>query len=89
MAREILVPGAIGRPVIRVDGNLASVRCRSVGSSDSLVAELDDGSGRIRLVWMGQRRIAGIETGRPLSVEGVLGTHRGRRAIFNPRYQLD
>jgi hypothetical protein len=43
MAREIPVPGAIGRPVIRVDGNLASVRCRSVGSSDSLVAEMDDG----------------------------------------------
>jgi hypothetical protein len=38
---------------------------------------------------MGQRRIAGIEPGRPLSVEGVLGTHRGRRTIFNPRYQLD
>lgn len=88
MTREISVPGAAGRPVIRVDGNLASVQCRPVGSSDSLVAELDDGSGTIRLVWMGQRRIAGIEPGRPLTVEGVLGLHHGRRTMFNPRYQL-
>jgi hypothetical protein len=88
MAREISVPGPVGRPVVRVNGSLASVRCRPVGSSDSLVAELDDGSGRIRLVWMGQRRIAGIEPGRPLTVEGVLGLHRGRETIFNPRYQL-
>jgi hypothetical protein len=60
-----------------------------MGSSDSLVAELDDGSGRIRLVWMGQRQIAGIEPGRPLTVEGVLGLHRGRKTMFNPRYRLD
>jgi hypothetical protein len=90
MAREITVPGAAGRrPVVRVNGNLASVSCRPVGSSDSLVAELDDGSGRIRLVWMGQRQITGIEPGRPLTVEGVLGLHRGRKTMFNPRYQLD
>lgn len=88
MVREISVPGAPGRPVVRVDGNLASVRCRPVGSSDALVAELDDGSGTIRLVWMGRRRIAGIEPGCALSVEGVLAMHRGRKTMFNPRYQL-
>jgi hypothetical protein len=88
MARQISVPGAARRPVVRVNGNLASVRCRPVGSSDSLVAELDDGSGTVRLVWMGQRRIAGIEPGRPLTVEGVLGRHHGRTTMFNPRYRL-
>ena len=88
MAREIAALGAASRPVVRVNGNLASVRCRTVGSSESLVAELDDGSGRIRLVWMGQRQIAGIEPGRPVTVEGVLGEHRGRKTMFNPRYQL-
>lgn len=88
MEREKSVRGTAGRPVVRVGGNVATVQCRPVGSSESLVAELDDGSGTIRLVWMGRRRIAGIEPGRPLHVEGVLGLHRGRPTMFNPRYQL-
>jgi hypothetical protein len=91
MVREI---SATGRSVTRIDGNLASVRCRPVGSSPSLEAELSVGDGPagspgvIRLVWMGQQQISGIEPGRPLTVEGMLGTHRGRKTMFNPRYQL-
>jgi hypothetical protein len=76
------------RSVLRVDGELASVRPRRVGLSASLVAELDDGSGVIRLVWFGRQHITGIEPGRALTVEGVPTVHRGRKTMFNPRYQL-
>jgi hypothetical protein len=76
------------RSVTRVDGELAAVRCRQVGWSASLEADLDDGSDVIRLVWMGQRHITGIEPGRPLTVEGRLAVVRGRKTMFNPRYQL-
>ncbi|HEY1915202.1 MAG TPA: OB-fold nucleic acid binding domain-containing protein [Streptosporangiaceae bacterium] len=79
---------AAQRSVLRVDGELASVRSKQVGTAASLVAELDDGSGVIRLVWLGQQRITGIEPGRALTVEGVPTIHRGRKTIFNPRYQL-
>jgi hypothetical protein len=88
MTRGIAVAAAGERSVTRVDGNLASVRCRPVGSSASLEAELNDGSDVIRLVWMGQQRITGIEPGRALTVEGMVGVHRGRKTMFNPRYQL-
>lgn len=80
--------GAAERSMTRVDGDLVAVRCRPVGSSPALEAELYDGSGVIRLVWMGQRQISGIEPGRTLTAEGMLGVHRGRKTMFNPRYRL-
>jgi hypothetical protein len=76
------------RSVLRVDGELATVRPRRIGPAASLVAELDDGRGVIRLVWFGRQHITGIEPGRTVTVEGVPTIHRGRRTIFNPRYQL-
>jgi len=92
MTRDIMVAAAGQRPVSRVNGNLASVRTRRSGSSAALEAELQAdpaaGLGLIRLVWMGQRRITGIEPGRSLTVEGVPVVQRGRATIYNPRYQL-
>jgi hypothetical protein len=73
---------------MRFDGNLSMVRCRPAGASTAVEAVLDDGRDVIRLVWMGQRRITVIEPGRALTVEGVPAVHRGRKTIFNPRYQL-
>jgi hypothetical protein len=89
MTSGMTVATAGERPVTRVNGELGSVRCRTAGSSAALEAELDDGSGVIRLVWMGQRRIPGIEPGRAVTVEGVIGVQRGRPTMFNPRYHLD
>ena len=88
MNRGMAIAAAGERSIKRVDGNLASVRCRQIGTSASLEADLDDGSDVIRLVWMGQRHITGIEPGRPLTVEGRLAVVRGRKTMFNPRYQL-
>lgn len=53
-----------------------------------LEAELSDGTGSVTLVWMGRRAIPGIEVGRSMVVHGTLAVHRGRRVIFNPRYEL-
>jgi hypothetical protein len=88
MNRGVPVPAAGERSVTRVGGQLAAVRSRRVGASAALEAELQDGRDLIRLVWMGQRRIIGIEPGAALTVEGRLTVHRGRTTMFNPRYQL-
>ncbi len=41
------------------------------------------------LVWLGQRRIPGIESGRTLRVHGRLGTlETGTKAIYNPHYEI-
>jgi hypothetical protein len=64
------------------------VTLRPRGGVPALEAELYDGSGVITLVWLGRRRIAGIEPGRCLRVEGRVGLHAGQRIMFNPRYEL-
>jgi hypothetical protein len=54
----------------------------------SLEAELYDGSDVINLVWLGRRRIAGIEPGRIVCAYGLVSFQDGRKVMFNPRYDL-
>jgi hypothetical protein len=72
----------------RVTGALRSVTLRSRENVPALEAELYDGSGSLRVVWLGQRRIAGIEPGRRVRLEGLVCTTDGSRTMFNPRYEL-
>jgi hypothetical protein len=53
-----------------------------------LQAELGGGADRITVIWLGRTRVAGIELGRALAVEGMLSQQRGRRIMYNPRYDL-
>jgi hypothetical protein len=39
-------------------------------------------------VWLGRRRIAGIEPGRQIKVVGRCGHQDKMRVMFNPRYEL-
>ena len=51
-------------------------------------AELYDGTGTITLIWLGRRRIGGIECGRSLVARGRLTSHDGRPTIYNASYEL-
>ena len=52
-------------------------------------AEVLDGTDAVMLVWLGQRRIPGIESGRTLRVRGRLGKlETGSKAIYNPHYEI-
>lgn len=43
---------------------------------------------RLRVVWLGRRRIPGIEPGTEIRLEGMLADSRGLPTIFNPRYEI-
>lgn len=43
---------------------------------------------KVRLVWVGQRRVPGIEAGTSLAFEGMVSTVDGCPTIFNPRYEI-
>src|ERR1700754_1358866 len=73
---------------VRVTGRLRSVTYTPRETVPTLAAELFDGSAAIELVWLGRRRIAGVEPGRRVLVEGRVGVHDGNLAIYNPRYTL-
>ncbi|MFJ5859822.1 hypothetical protein ACIQCM_00155 [Pseudarthrobacter sp. NPDC092439] len=44
--------------------------------------------GRLRVVWLGRRRVAGIGPGTELRLEGMLSHSRGLPTMFNPRYEI-
>jgi hypothetical protein len=71
-----------------VAGTLRTVTLRPRGGAPALEAELYDGSDVINLVWLGRRKIAGIDPGRRLRAEGLVSVQDGRKVMFNPRYEL-
>jgi len=71
-----------------VCGTLRSVTLRPRAGVPALEAELYDGSGSLYVVWLGRRHIAGIEPGRRLRIHGMVTIADGRRAVFNPGYEL-
>ena len=69
-------------------GRLRSVESSPKAACASVEAELFDGTDSILLVWIGRRRIPGIEPGKTLQVRGRVGERDGRKAIYNPYYEL-
>ena len=70
-------------------GRLRSVETNAKGCVGGVRAELFDGTDTVMLVWLGQRRIPGIECGRTLRVHGRLGMlDNGNKAIYNPHYEI-
>jgi hypothetical protein len=73
---------------VTVSGTVRALTLRPVGGVPALEAELYDGSGTLTLVWLGRRKIQGIETGRSMSVHGRVTQQHGGPVIFNPSYEL-
>ncbi|TQF66289.1 DNA-binding protein [Rhodococcus spelaei] len=69
-------------------GRLRSVEACPKSSNASVEAEFFDGTDAVTLVWIGRRRIAGIEPGKKLKVRGRLGDRNGQKVIYNPYYEL-
>ena len=61
-------------------GTLRSVETCGKGGASGVRAELFDGSDTVTLVWLGQRRIPGIDSGRTLRVRGRGVPASGSRA---------
>ena len=73
---------------MRVTGTVRRVRATGPGGAPVLRAELGGCEGSVTIIWFGRDHITGIEPGRVVAVEGTLSVQRGRRVIYNPRYEL-
>lgn len=73
---------------VTVRGMVRSVTLRPRSTVPALEIELYDGSGSVIVVWLGRRRIPGIEPGRTMIVQGRLTGSTSNPAIYNPRYEL-
>lgn len=78
----------LGHRQVCMVGRLRSVRFNPRTNLPTLEAQLYDGTGTVNLVWLGRRRIPGIEPGRSLKVRGRICEQDSREVIFNPWYEL-
>jgi hypothetical protein len=74
---------------VTMQGRLRSVEfCAEDDSVAQLQAELFDGTEGVTLVWMGRRRIPGIEPGRTMRVRGRISVKDGHKVLYNPYYEI-
>ena len=73
---------------VSVAGTVRSVRVAPMAGAPTFEVDLWDGSGTVRLVFLGRRTVRGLEAGRTLLASGRLTRRDGRMTIFNPRYDL-
>ncbi|GAA1262444.1 OB-fold nucleic acid binding domain-containing protein [Pseudonocardia aurantiaca] len=69
-------------------GRLRSVEFCPHDAEASLEAELFDGTDAVTLIWLGRRRIPGIEPGRTMRVHGRIAVREGRKVLYNPYYEI-
>jgi hypothetical protein len=72
----------------RVRGVVHTVTLQPRAGVPALEAELYDGSDVLTLIWLGRRRITGIDCGRSMVVSGRISAVDGRRVMYNPEYRL-
>ena len=53
---------------------------------ESMEAVIDDGTGRLRVVWTGSDPLNGLELGRGLRVEGTVSLDSGQKLMRNPTW---
>ncbi|MDD1478001.1 hypothetical protein [Arthrobacter sp. H16F315] len=83
---------------IVVDHNAPPVKKRSVAVASGAAAATP-ASGlwrqrsavpkdRLRVVWLGRRRIPGVDAGTELRLQGMVTVRDGLPTMFNPRYEI-
>jgi RecG-like helicase len=77
----------VGREV-SVAGTVRTVRLAPLAGAPTFEVDIWDGSGSVRLVFLGRRAVRGLEPGRALLATGRLTRRDGRMTIFNPRYEV-
>jgi len=73
---------------VTVMGRLRSVELCPTNEAATLQAELFDGTQGVTLIWLGRRRIPGIEPGRTIKVRGRMAERDGQKVLYNPYYEL-
>jgi hypothetical protein len=76
------------RSHVRVRGRIRSIRVQPWAEVASLECTVIDETGGLLLIFLGRRTIPGVELGRYVVAEGMVGEHRGYLAILNPVLEL-
>jgi hypothetical protein len=72
----------------RIRGRVRSLRVQPWADVATLEAVVVDETGGVVLVFLGRRRVAGLELGRTVIASGMVGQSRGYLAMLNPTLEL-
>lgn len=87
IARKIL--DAQPRQRLIVTGLVVAAAIQDVGGSPSACYTVDDGSGRVDLLFLGRRRIDNLDLGTCVTVEGTVMADTTTMVIWNPIYRIE
>ena len=74
------------RSMVTLQGTITSVT--SDADHGWLEAEVTDGSGTVKLVWMGRSRVECLLPGRHIRVQGRLAQADGDCVMYNPDFEI-
>lgn len=74
--------------IVTVKGSVRSVTLEPSGTLPRFEVFVYDGTGVVELVWLGRRRIIGIEPGRRIRATGRVTGSNGQLTLYNPMYEL-
>lgn len=76
------------RTRVRLYAVVSAIVVPPVDAPERFDIELDDGTGRCSVRWMGREHITGIDPGVRIEVEGFATGTAGRIVLFNPQYTI-
>lgn len=76
------------RSAARIRGRVRSLRVQPWADVATLEAVVVDESGGLVLIFLGRRRVAGLELGSTVIASGMVGQSRGYLAMLNPTIEL-
>jgi hypothetical protein len=72
----------------RVRGRVRSLRVQPWAGTPTVECVVLDDTGGLVAIFLGRRWIAGIQPGTVLTLEGMIGEHKGQPAMINPDFEL-
>jgi amino acid transporter len=76
------------RTPVRLTGEVTASRVVPRDAGPSLEVTVNDGTGEVLTIFTGRRRVAGLDLGRAVTLEGVIREEDDRRVLVNPVYTL-
>jgi len=77
------------RQSLWVTGTVGETTSTTFFGRPALRCQLDDGSGRIGLLFLGRSRVAGIEDGRRCTIKGTARGSGAGLVVGNPQFQIE
>lgn len=78
----------VPRQPTRIGGEVVRMRIQPRSGVPAVEVTVSDGTGTAIAVFTGRRRLAGLEQGRAVLLEGVPFLEHGRMTLLNPAYTL-